>query len=245
MKRISENKTEKRKTSFSCENENKSNIKKDFKEKFNIKITKNILSLNENTDSENENDVYVPLTIVHNPPEFESASQANTPKIYSERNTVENFEIDNKDIKLKHIKKLRKIMDRKKRSQILIDYPILLKISNCAAKIDFINILESLSQRWKKLFKFYMTKCFLIHLHIRQVKFTKELLLQRQNIYEAIDFPDSLNFKLSLKNNLIKNFCKGFVNFVILFFEDLINEEFISPPKKKNITRNTKAVNSV
>jgi hypothetical protein len=67
-----------------------------------------------------------------------------------------------------------------------------------------------------------MERCFLVHLHLRQIKDFYELMQHRQNIYDALEDPESLEQGVNFANNLVKNFCKGLVNFIVMFFEELI-----------------------
>lgn len=131
------------------------------------------------------------------------------------------FILDKKK-KLENIKKLRKTMKRSKRKKIIRQYSFLNQISKCNSKIGLFHIFVSLTTDWKRLLKNYMERAFLFHLHIRQIKDFAELMSQRQNIYEAIDFPDILNTRVNFKNNLVKNFCKGFLSFVVIYSEELI-----------------------
>jgi hypothetical protein len=206
----------------SNENKNPSNII--------LSPRKNTLKKIKSSSSEHDDENLESMTIVH---EFKNDSNKFPPP---KSKIIEPLKLSKKEIKFEQLKDLRKIMDRKKRMEILKNNSLLLKLSKCAAKIDFISILESLSEKWKDLFKFYLKKCFLIHTHIRQVKNKNELLLQRQNIYEAIEFPDSLNFKQKLKNNIVKNFCKGFVNFIVMYYEDLILNNFLNSPKPRDLS---------
>jgi hypothetical protein len=136
---------------------------------------------------------------------------------------------------------LRPIINRKKRRDIIRKYPLIGSLSKCNSKIKLLNIFKLLTPEWKLFIKFYMSRCFLFHLQIRQIKNTKELLQQRQNLYDALDDPDIIFLKITFSNNLVKNFCKGILNFFVMFQEQLLKNKMIPPPKKlANSKRNQK-----
>ena len=130
-------------------------------------------------------------------------------------------------------KNKRKIINRKKRRQILRKYPTLQKLKKCISKTQFKLILLNLSPDWKKFLRFYMKDCFIFHLFVRQIKDNKLLMLYRQVLFDALDHPELITKELPFTSNLIKNFSKGILNFVVMFYEDLLKEELIPKKSKK------------
>ena len=130
--------------------------------------------------------------------------------------------VANRHQEIERLKIFRPIMSRNKRRKILRAYSMIKRISKCNSKMELTKIFTSLNSKWKKLIKKYMENCFLIHLHLRQIKDFSELMQHRQNIYDALDDPAILDQRVNFANNLVKNFCKGFVNFVVMFLENLI-----------------------
>ena len=123
--------------------------------------------------------------------------------------------------------KLKKISNRKNRNLIIKKYYFLGQMSKCNSKTGLYEILSSISRKWKNFIKFYLRNCFIRHLHIRQIKKISELMRQRQFFYDALDDPELLTLKVKFDNNIIKNFCIGICNFVIMFYSDLIEQEII------------------
>ena len=140
---------------------------------------------------------------------------------------VSELHFENTQQKIKKLKHLRKNIMREEKKKILLKYPLLNRFSKCNSKVGLIRIFHNLSEKWKRLIKMYMERCFITHLHIRQMKDFSELMSQRQNIYEALDYPELLISKINFGNNLVKNFCKGLTNFVVMFLDELIKEGFI------------------
>jgi hypothetical protein len=66
-----------------------------------------------------------------------------------------------------------------------------------------------------------MEHYYIIHLHVRQIKQFSKLMNYRWLFYEAIDDPGVFKSNTSVGNNIIKNYCKGVVNFVCLFRHEL------------------------
>lgn len=145
--------------------------------------------------------------------------------------------IKNKSQQLKQLKMLRRITNRKKRRKILMQYPLMSRFSSCNSKIELVRIFQNLSVKWKRLIKMYMERSFLMHLHIRQIKDFSELMAQRQNIYDSLDEPEILILKVNFGNNLVKNFCKGLTNFVVMFYEDLLEQGFINQSRLVKIRK--------
>ena len=135
-----------------------------------------------------------------------------------------------REMKELDIKKFRKITNRKTRRQVLRKYPTLLSLSKCNSKLSMVKIYETLSPKWKRLLRIYMSKSFILHLHIRQIRDFSLLFRQRHALYKAIDSPSVLMESINFSNNLVKNFCKGFTNFVVMFFEDISNNNLLPEP---------------
>lgn len=129
-------------------------------------------------------------------------------------------------------KKNRRITKRKKRKGLIGMYPVLATLSRCNSKIKMLKIFKSLTSPWKRFIRNYMSKCFIYHLHIRQIKNFGELMRQRQNLYDALDDPEILMEKINFSNNLVKNFCKGISNFAVMFYEELLEQGLLPPPEK-------------
>jgi hypothetical protein len=124
---------------------------------------------------------------------------------------------------------------RAKRKQIFKSYPILKKLFYCTSKYQLQNILFELPFQFKVLLQEYMSKCFIFHVHMRPINNISQLLLQRNVIFNAIMDPQILNGNKSFANNLVKNFCKGMVTFLVLFYNQLVANKRFPPksPKKK------------
>jgi hypothetical protein len=132
------------------------------------------------------------------------------------------------------LKNARRITNRQKRSTLLKQYPFLRSLSNCNSKIQMKAIFLSLTPKWKGFLRFYLSKCFIYHLFIRQIKNLKLLMQCRNRLFDAIDDPKLINSKLPFTSNLVKNFCKGVSNFVVMFHDELKKEKIIPSPKFKN-----------
>lgn len=86
-------------------------------------------------------------------------------------------------------------------------------ISKCLAKSHFKEALDSLSNRWKALLKVYLRECFISDIFNRKLE-KKGILLQRKNkLIHIIDHPSDLNYDCQFDNNMMKNFCTGFINY--------------------------------
>lgn len=129
--------------------------------------------------------------------------------------------IKNRAQEVAQLKRYRPIMNREKRKKLLKKYSGLSRLFNCKSKNKLIQILGGLGREIRVLIKVYLRRHFLFHLHLRQIKDISGLMKNRQMIYEAVDSPEILLTNCTFSNNLIKNFCKGFVNFVIMFYEDM------------------------
>lgn len=124
----------------------------------------------------------------------------------------------------------RRIINRPKRKKLINQYKILKSLWNCTSKVQLMHIFNDISPIWKKFLKFYLSRCFILHLIIRQLKKISELMRHRQNLFDSINEPELLVKKINFSNNLIKNFSKGVSNFIIMFYDELIRENLIPLP---------------
>lgn len=129
--------------------------------------------------------------------------------------------------KLLKLKKYRPSMSREKRKKILSNYPFLARLFFCNSKINLIRLFYDMPIIYKNLLRLYLEKIFILHLHLRQLKDFSKLMIQRHSIYKAIDDPEILKGNMNFANNLVKNFCKGVLNFIVIFYEDLKNLELL------------------
>jgi len=134
---------------------------------------------------------------------------------------------------ISNLKRHRPRMSQKKRKVILEKDPWIKKLFQCRSKSNLISIFLKLPEIYKEFIKIYLEKCFLLHLHLRQIKNLFQLMEHRQCIYNAIDDPQILLGNMKFKNNMVKNFAKGVVNFIVLFYEDLKRIHLL--PTKKPI----------
>ena len=132
---------------------------------------------------------------------------------------------------LNSLKNLFPKVNRKKRRQIFKDHPHIMRLFYCTSKYKLQKILFELPFHIKRLLRNYLSRSFIFHLHMRPINNISKLLLQRQVIYKAILNPEFLSGNKSFANNLVKNFCKGMVNFIVLFFDELVKEGYF--PKKR------------
>jgi hypothetical protein len=133
---------------------------------------------------------------------------------------------------LAELRRFRPIMNRDKRRRLLGMYPELSRLFLCSSKNKLSDILLTLPETFKHLMREYLKRCFILHLHLRQIKEFSGLMANRQTILEVIDSPLLLKANMSFANNLVKNFCKGVVNFVVLFYEELRREQLLPVPKQ-------------
>ena len=110
---------------------------------------------------------------------------------------------------------------RELRSYVLSNYPIVKQIYYCSSKAQMIGILNKLNTYWKELLKVYLSRFFLLHVHLRRRKNAKDFIKFRQLFFEMIDDSSILERQNHVHNNLIKNLCKGIVNFLLVYFDFL------------------------
>lgn len=150
--------------------------------------------------------------------------ESNTPEAdyKSESNELSiEFVKKNRDKLMEKLKRYRPRMNQKKRKVILQIDPWIYKLFHCRSKSKLITVFLKLPKQYKDFIKIYLEKCFILHLHLRQIKNLFQLMEHRQSIYAAIDDPEILQGNMKFKNNMVKNFTKGVVNFIVLFYEDL------------------------
>lgn len=131
------------------------------------------------------------------------------------------------------IKMHRRIINRQKRKKLIKQYGILKLFWNCTSKVQLMQIFQQMTLKWKKFLKFYLSRCLIFHLTIRQLKNVSELMRHRQNLYDCVNEPELLVSKINFSNNLIKNFCKGVSNFFIMFYDELVANQMIPSLKSK------------
>ena len=113
---------------------------------------------------------------------------------------------DFSSLKKKHfntLKKHRRKITREKRRKIIGQYPILKLFWNCTSKMKLMKIFNQLNKVWKNFVTFYLERCFIVHLSIRQLKDVSELMRHRQNLYGCLNDPELLLNRIYFKNNLI------------------------------------------
>ena len=129
--------------------------------------------------------------------------------------------------KQKYLRKIKPRMNNKKKREILKKNDILRKLSCIRTKEALINFFIFLNAPWKNFIKDYLKKHFLRHLFIRPLKDPFSLMRQRQFIYDSIDNPENFLSNNQFSTNIIKNFCKGIVNFVIIYSDDLRLQQIV------------------
>ena len=190
-----------------------------------LEQNKNILKI-ENKDIQNEN---IESINYFKPTEYGLSYFNEKPKKYMKTAYL----VKNRQEEIEQLKIFRPIMSRNKRRKVIKVYPMIRRISKCNSKTELIKIFSSLTLNWKQLIKKYMERCFLLHLHLRQIKDFSELMHHRQNIYDALEDPVILESRVNFANNLVKNFCKGLTNFIIMFFDELIQTNLIVERKRR------------
>lgn len=160
------------------------------------------------------------------------SSSLNEPQLLRNRETATRILKSNREKTIEKLKKYRPRMNQKKRRIILRLHPWFSRLFNCSSKTNLISVLSVLPGPYRNFVKLYLRRFFLMHVHLRQIKNLFQLMSHRQSIYNAVDQPEILRGNMKFKNNMVKNFCKGVVNFVVLFYEDLQEIHFLSPTRK-------------
>lgn len=130
--------------------------------------------------------------------------------------------------KIKYVKRFKRPTPHSKREKIFKKYNFLNQMNHCNTKFKIVHIFHNLSNKWKSLLENYLERVFLMHLHLRHIKDFSDLMSNRHVLYESIQNPDILLERFTLGNNVIKNFCKGFVSFILMFHDDLVKHNFIT-----------------
>ena len=125
------------------------------------------------------------------------------------------------------LRKIKPRLNNQKKKKILAKHVVLQSLSKIRTKESLINFFIFLSMPWKNFIKIYLQEHFLRHLFIRPLKNPYPLMHERQFIYESIDNPENFLTNIKFSTNIIKNFCKGIVNFVVLFYDDLLKKKLI------------------
>jgi hypothetical protein len=128
---------------------------------------------------------------------------------------------------MEYVRSLRNPIPHSMKYSILCKYSSLNDMYHCDSKSQLVHILSDLSPVWKSLLKRYLERAFLKHLFLRPLRNSSELMIHRQLLYESISNPGLLLKRFSLGNNVIKNFCKGFISFVFMFYEDLLKHKYL------------------
>ena len=118
-----------------------------------------------------------------------------------------------------YVKELR--INRTLRKEIIFNNKILKRLYTCNSKINLCHILDHLDETFKDLMRNYLKKFFIFHAHLRKMKNLKEFLSFRQCFFESIDDSSILKNNVLIQNNVIKNFCKGLLNYILIFYKDL------------------------
>ena len=121
----------------------------------------------------------------------------------------------------------RRKTNREMRKSIIQTCDVIRQFNICNSKLKIYSLFKNLNPKWQNFIKKYLSEWFILHLHVRQIKDFSGLMQQRQNLFEAIDHPEVIMEKITFNNNLIKNFCKGVINFIFMFYDELIKYDLI------------------
>lgn len=128
---------------------------------------------------------------------------------------------------IKQLSHYRKIVNRNTRAQLLQENTHLKQISNCNSRVILSKIFQRINKKMKFLLEKYVKDWMIYHLHIRQIKQFDQLMRHRQILFESIEDPSLLIDGPVFENNLIKNFCKGFVHFVAMYKNELATNDLL------------------
>lgn len=128
---------------------------------------------------------------------------------------------------IKQLSHYRKIVNRNTRAQLLQEHIHLKQISNCNSRVILSKIFQRINKKMKFLLEKYVKDWMIYHLHIRQIKQFGQLMRHRQILFESIEDPSLLIDGPVFENNLIKNFCKGFVHFVAMYKNELATNNLL------------------
>lgn len=209
--------------------------------KFKFSLKKNSKLFKHNNNTEPFMRVITSTMLVSNDSILEEEQEQDQSSIITQSMTESHGTKMNMNVRIKNIFEKIKFAKSQRRSiphaikyNILRKHIFLARINKCNTKSQLVHILFDLSLIWKSLLKNYLEKVFLMHLHLRHIKDFSDLMSHRQLLYQAIDTPNILLKRFSLGNNVIKNFCKGFVSFVFMFYEELVKYNFL-PTKTHNL----------
>lgn len=124
----------------------------------------------------------------------------------------------------------RRTINRQKRKALLSKIPVLRRLSGCTSKRKLKLICEHLSPKWRSFLALYVSRFLILHLFVRPIKGRKNQLQYRQFLHDAVQNPELLDNRNRFKANDVKNFCRGVINFVIMFYDELLEKGIISEP---------------
>lgn len=168
--------------------------------------------------------------------EINSMKRSYQETFFNESQRIKTF-VSTQKLKIQSIK----LPFSKKNKEIAFkEQPLLTKFQKCNSKIELSRIFRGLSKKWKNFLQFYLSNCYIHHLHLRQIQDIQQLLKNRDVILRAIQKPDILLLSVQFENNLVKNFCKGLVSFICSFYECIIENNllFFKNKIKTNSTEN-------
>lgn len=173
-------------------------------------ISKNAI----NFQNENDNNLNVSNNLTND-------KTNNVLKKFPRSKEIEDLFKKRKD-EIKKLSHFRKIVNRQSRKSLLEENIHLKQISNCNSRVTLSKIFQRINKKLKNLLEKYVKDWMIFHLHIRQIKQFDQLMRHRQILFESIEDPSLLVDGPVFENNLIKNFCKGFVHFVAMYKDELI-----------------------
>ena len=116
----------------------------------------------------------------------------------------------------------RRCTNRQKRRSVVSRCRFLKSLSQCKSKTQLKSIWASLSAKWMRFVSLYLRRFFIVHLHIRQIKQFRALMGLRQLLLESLGDPQLVVEAKNFSGNMVKNLCKGILNFVVMFHEELL-----------------------
>jgi hypothetical protein len=149
----------------------------------------------------------------------------------SENDNSESEEFDPKTFRNAKKVKTKKISKKK----VLKHFPQMENLRKCTSKTGLKKFLRLLTPKWKKIFQFYMTDCFIFDLYIRRLKSKMFLLSKRQFLFSLIENPDLLTADCHFDNNLLKNYCTGLANFIYQHYDEIKKQMLRKKKYKKKL----------
>ena len=147
----------------------------------------------------------------------------------SKMETSESEEFNPKTFRNPKKLKTKKIGKKK----VLKQFPQMENLRKCTSKSGLKKFLKILSPKWKRIFQFYMTDCFIFDLFIRRLENKMFLLSKRQFLFSLIENPDLLTSDCHFDNNLLKNYCTGIANFIYQHYDEMNRQIFCKNKYKK------------